>query len=157
VGSVGAVVADLIRLRRFAELEFVDAELRRKADTVRRRAVHHALAASRADPEVVALLRKLAARDLEALGLAPYREGGLAHLLGVLENERAAVEDRVTSAQLLGDFGGPNEARRMEALSERTEERSLEESNEPLGETPETLGAVVRESIQTIRARVGRP
>lgn len=154
-GSVGAEVADLIRLRRFTEIQFVDAELRRKGDVVRRRAVHHTLAASSGNPEVVALLRGLAARDPDALLLAPFREGGVAHLLGFLEDESASVDDRMTSARLLGECAGMNEVRRMEALSERTEEKALEESNEPLGGPPETLGSVVRESLQKIRARVG--
>jgi hypothetical protein len=154
-GSIGAVVADLIRLRQFAEIEFVDSELRRKGEVLRRRTLHHKLAAASADPEVLALLRRLAARDPIALRLAPYREGGIAHLLGVLEDEGASVEDRMNSARLLGQFGGLPEMRRMEPLSKRSDETMLETPNEPW--PPETLGNVVRESIRRLREREGGP
>jgi len=152
-GSVGAEVSDLIRLRRFAEIEFVDAELQRRHDVDRRNTIHHSLASRSAEPEVMALLRRLAARDRQALRLAPYREGGVAHLLEVLEDEDASVAERMTSARLLGQFGGLHEMRRMDRLSHGSDERAVETDNESW--EPLRLGDVVRESIQSIRDRVG--
>jgi hypothetical protein len=79
----------------------------------------------------------------------------VAYLLGVLENERASVDDRMTSARLLGELGGASEARRMEPLSDRMDESTAEGVNEPVGIPQETLGDVVRESIGRIRTRLG--
>lgn len=151
-GSVAAEVSDLIRLRQFAEIEFVDVELRRLGERERRRTVHHRVSAAHADPDVLALLRRLAARDSEPLQLAPFREGGVAHLLRVLEDDDAATSDRMTSAYVLGQFGGLEEMSRMKPFSESVEQRMLETPNESLD--GETLGSVVRESIRSIHERV---
>jgi hypothetical protein len=124
---------------------------------LKQRDLHWAMVAGRPSTALACLLRRLAEQNGDSLVLAPYRAGGIAYLLTVLEDEHRGTDDRVLSAIRLGQVGTVDLLERMASLAgDAHTYYGLYGGHAGPGEPDETLGWFVQRAMRDIRRRASR-